>query len=140
MSKPVFRDWFTFSGRRNRLSYFLYLLTVLGLLMVPVPVLSMLSAVGGNPDPQSPVMTTFYVIFYVLFLAFMLSAYVVTAQRCHDLDLSGWMVLLTLIPIVNLIFWLVTLFVPGTAGPNRYGPDCLEATRSARIVGHADGV
>jgi uncharacterized membrane protein YhaH (DUF805 family) len=40
-----------------------------------------------------------------------------TIQRCHDMDWTGWASLLTLIPLVGLLFW----FGPGTPGPNRFG-------------------
>jgi formate hydrogenlyase subunit 3/multisubunit Na+/H+ antiporter MnhD subunit len=40
-----------------------------------------------------------------------------TIQRCHDMDWTGWASLLTMIPLVGLLFW----FVPGTPGPNRFG-------------------
>lgn len=41
-----------------------------------------------------------------------------TIRRCHDFNMSGWLSLLMLVPLVNLIF----LFIPGTDGPNRFGP------------------
>ena len=34
----------------------------------------------------------------------------------HDQDRSGWWILF---PVVNLVF----LFIDGTKGPNRFGPD-----------------
>jgi hypothetical protein len=40
-----------------------------------------------------------------------------TIQRSHDFNMSGWFSLLALVPLVNLIFW----FIPGTDGPNRFG-------------------
>jgi membrane associated rhomboid family serine protease len=40
-----------------------------------------------------------------------------TIQRAHDFNSSGWLALLVLIPLVNLIFW----FIPGTDGENRFG-------------------
>ena len=40
-----------------------------------------------------------------------------TIQRCHDMNWTGWASLLAIIPLVGLIFWLV----PGTAGENRFG-------------------
>ncbi len=50
------------------------------------------------------------------------AVFVLAAKRCHDLALSGAMTLLLLVPIVGL-FWLIGLgVVPGTAGPNRFGP------------------
>lgn len=40
-----------------------------------------------------------------------------TIQRCHDFNASGWLSLLLLLPFVPIIFW----FVPGTQGANDYG-------------------
>lgn len=42
--------------------------------------------------------------------------------RCHDLDWSGWWVLLSLVPIVGMVFSLVLLAVRGTPDDNRFGP------------------
>lgn len=43
-------------------------------------------------------------------------------QRLHDMGWSGWLLLLNLIPIVNSIFWILMLVIPGTPAANRYGP------------------
>lgn len=48
-------------------------------------------------------------------------------RRLHDLNHSGWMYLLFLIPIVNFFFGLYLLFARGTYGDNSYGPDPLQA-------------
>ena len=40
-----------------------------------------------------------------------------TIQRCHDFNMTGWLALLIVVPLANLIF----LIVPGTDGPNRFG-------------------
>jgi uncharacterized membrane protein YhaH (DUF805 family) len=43
-------------------------------------------------------------------------------KRWHDLDKSGWMVLVNFIPLIGMLYSLLTLgFQPGTAGPNKYG-------------------
>jgi len=49
--------------------------------------------------------------------ALLVIGFMLTIQRCHDFNASGWLSLLMLIPLVNLMFW----FIPGTAGANRYG-------------------
>ena len=53
----------------------------------------------------------FYIYFYI----------VITARRLHDLDKSGWMMLLMLLPLINVFFILYLLLASGTAGFNRYG-------------------
>ena len=40
-----------------------------------------------------------------------------TIQRSHDFNTTGWLAILGLGPLVNLIFWII----PGTDGPNRFG-------------------
>ncbi|PVV06455.1 MAG: hypothetical protein B6D77_15770 [gamma proteobacterium symbiont of Ctena orbiculata] len=42
---------------------------------------------------------------------------VLTIQRCHDFNMSGWLSLSLIIPLVPLIFW----FIPGTVGANKFG-------------------
>jgi uncharacterized membrane protein YhaH (DUF805 family) len=47
-------------------------------------------------------------------------------KRFHDRDKSGWWVLIALIPVIGWIWYLIEAgFLPGTAGPNRFGPDPL---------------
>jgi uncharacterized membrane protein YhaH (DUF805 family) len=63
---------------------------------------------------MNPIAMVINLILYVVF------AYVVLAvavKRMHDRDKSGWWVL---VPIYNII---VCGFLPGTPGPNRFGPD-----------------
>lgn len=56
-------------------------------------------------------------------LAVFLPSLGVAVRRMHDVNKSGWFIL---IPIYNLIL----LVTPGTVGPNEYGPDPKGATDS----------
>jgi uncharacterized membrane protein YhaH (DUF805 family) len=114
MSKPVFEDLFTFSGRRNRKSYLLYGLVVTVLLSViwGIAVVAMYGA-GWGPLVVAGLVT----------LPIMVSGWAVGAQRCHDFGWTGWAMLLNLIPYIGWIFSLAILFIPGKQGSNRYGPD-----------------
>lgn len=45
-------------------------------------------------------------------------------KRWHDRDKSGWWILINFIPVAGLIAALIVLgFLPGTPGPNRFGPE-----------------
>lgn len=67
-----------------------------------------------------------------LVLAFILGAvaFVITlisisinVRRWHDLNKSGWWILINLIPILGWIYSFVMLgFMPGDQGNNRFGP------------------
>ena len=55
-------------------------------------------------------------------LAVMLPSIGLGVRRLHDTGRTGWLALLALIPLVNLV--LIYFFVlEGDAGPNEYGPD-----------------
>ena len=52
---------------------------------------------------------------------------IVQIKRWHDLDKSGWWVLINFIPIIGQLWCLVECgFGEGTVGPNRFGPDPLQ--------------
>jgi uncharacterized membrane protein YhaH (DUF805 family) len=59
-------------------------------------------------------------------LALVLPGLAVSVRRLHDIDRTGWWLLisLTIILIILLIVWDC---FKGTAGPNRFGPDPLAA-------------
>ncbi len=53
----------------------------------------------------------------VAWVAMAVLGVMLTIQRCHDFNMTGWLALLIVVPLANLVF----LIVPGTAGPNRFG-------------------
>ncbi|WP_111894994.1 DUF805 domain-containing protein [Acinetobacter sp. MB5] len=65
--------------------------------------------------------------FFMLFgglLALLIYSYLMTIfmiQRLHDLNQSGWMSLLLLIPMINLFFVIYLLLAPGSSHANNYG-------------------
>lgn len=44
-------------------------------------------------------------------------------RRLHDMNRSGWLSLLMLVPIINIGLGVWLLLAPGTKGPNDYGPE-----------------
>ncbi len=71
------------------------------------------------------------VVLYALYaLAVFIPSIAVTVRRFHDRDMSGWwylgLSLAGIIPFVGFlasIAFLVLMFLPGTQGSNRFGPD-----------------
>ena len=53
----------------------------------------------------------------VVWIAVAVLGVMLTIQRCHDFNMTGWLALLIVVPLANLVF----LIVPGTDGPNRFG-------------------
>ncbi len=93
---------------------------------------------GVSPASQTEMSSlgTGLLIFFVLayLVVFFIPGIAVTIRRWHDLDQSGWFLLLFAvlgaIPILGAIASLGNLIwfcMPGTSGPNKYGDDPLEA-------------
>jgi len=51
----------------------------------------------------------------------------VGVRRLHDIDKSGWWLLLGLVPLIGWVFIIIWACTKGTLGPNRFGPDPLPA-------------
>jgi len=59
----------------------------------------------------------------VCLLLLLIPIYVIDVRRLHDVDKSGWMLLLLILPYIGWI-WLLILFCrEGTPGRNKYGLD-----------------
>ncbi len=62
----------------------------------------------------------------VFILASLYSSIVVSIKRLHDRNKSGWWYLLTLVPIVGGLWFLIEGgMLKGTTGDNKYGSDPL---------------
>ena len=113
---------FSARGRLGRARYFVYNVVLGFVIMLVQMVLQggfMAGATMGS-DPGMMLGTGMVLILPLMIVAFVLSV-MWGVQRLHDLDKSGWLYLLVLVPLVNVIFYLYLLFAPGTEGPNRFG-------------------
>lgn len=117
--------------RLNRSSY---ILTVFVSMFIFVTVGLIFSAIfnallgpidPSMPDSPHPLgLIPFMVLWYVYF-------FICSAKRFHDLNMSGWFNILTLIPFVGFIFGILLIFVAGTDGANKYG----EPLKGLRVMG-----
>ena len=64
----------------------------------------------------------------VVTLPIIVSSWATGGQRCRDFGWTGWAMLITLIPYIGWLWGIAIMFIPGTQGPNRYGPDPLSAS------------
>jgi uncharacterized membrane protein YhaH (DUF805 family) len=56
-------------------------------------------------------------------LAMIVPSIAVTVRRLHDTDRSGWWYLLVFVPLIGGLVILVFMFLDGTPGSNRFGPN-----------------
>lgn len=97
---------FSVSGRIGRARYVAYGAVFTVLIWIIAVVLALL--LGADKA---------WLAFIAAWLAATAIGFMLTIQRCHDFDVSGWLSLLILVPLANLVFW----FIPGSRGANRWG-------------------
>jgi len=107
-----FSNYVQFSGRAIRSEYWYWVLfTIVG------------SIVAGIIDAVLGIT----VIDPLFGLATILPSIAVAIRRLHDLDRTGWWILLGLIPLIGWIILIIWYCSRGTVGSNRFGPDPLGA-------------
>lgn len=103
------RRYATFSGRSTRSQFWLYTLIAFLLLCVA----AMFDVALGFADEET------LVIAGIVYLAHLIPTLAVTVRRLHDIDRTGWWVLIAFVPLVGLIVMLVFFCTPSTPGANR---------------------
>ena len=110
----VIRNYVGFSGRASRSEYWYWVLFA-----VIVAIALRILDTGLFPDSEVPVLGGVFSIITLL------PSLAVAVRRLHDVDRTGWW-LLIMFTVIGLIFPLLIWSCPkGTAGPNRFGPDPL---------------
>lgn len=120
--EAVFKElFFTSKGRLNRKSYIYRSIFLSLVLSVIQAVLTFASNTIGALE------LLFAVLLLVLGIFGVVASIMMLARRLHDLDKSGWWMLLLCVPLINLFFAIYFYFFKGTEGPNQYGDDPLQS-------------
>ncbi|NJM40322.1 MAG: DUF805 domain-containing protein, partial [Anaerolineae bacterium] len=102
-------------GRMGRLRWLAW--SVIGSLAI-MPV----AFVGGILGAASGSEGVLYLVLGAAYVAYAVFYALLTVQRCHDLDWSGWMSLIVLIPLVALVFLFMRGSRAATASARRRRP------------------
>ncbi|KHL24485.1 membrane protein [Croceibacterium mercuriale] len=132
-----FKRYAQFTGRARRMEFwsFALLITIVNTVLLGI----MFASTPGLFDTATPedpfamygaMFSGVGVLILLWFLATFIPSIAVSVRRLHDRNMSGWwylgFVVASLIPFVGLIAsiaMLVIMFLPGTPGENRFGPD-----------------
>lgn len=114
--RTVLSKYATFSGRAPRSEFWWFFLFVF-LCNAILGVID--SALFGTAPDGAPVS----ILGAVFSLAVLLPNIAVGVRRLHDRDMSGWWLLLVLIPVLGALILLFFFVQRGTEGPNRFGAD-----------------
>lgn len=120
------RHYVDFSGRSTRTEYWLFFIVNFAVLMLLILVPAAMSGAGLHTS-EAVRSGALAPIVFAPALLFMVAALIpsisVTVRRLHDSDKSGWLYLLTFVPYVGWVFFIVIGCWRGTFGENSYGFD-----------------
>jgi uncharacterized membrane protein YhaH (DUF805 family) len=121
MFQPL-KKYADFTGRARRSEYWLFTLFII---LVEIAYFILLSALGGGMgwgqmNGLGMGLTGLYVLFV---LGIIIPSLAVGFRRLHDTDRSAWWLLIAFLPAIGGLVLLIFNLLPGTTGPNKYGPD-----------------
>jgi uncharacterized membrane protein YhaH (DUF805 family) len=143
-----YKRYFDFKGRSRRKEYWSFVLLgaivyiVLGGLMLaggfsPMAFADPTTAAAAMAEPSA----LFYLglgLLAIWGLATIIPGIALVVRRLHDRDMSGWWylgaIVASMIPFVGILAslaLLVLMFLEGTKGPNRFGPDPKDPSSAA---------
>lgn len=144
-----YKRYADFSGRSRRMEYWMFtLLSVIvsvvcvALIFGGMPSMENIATAeqtGANPFGEMGALSWIGIAIIVIWgLGSIIPSIAVTVRRLHDQNYTGWIylgvVLLGLIPLIGTLAqlaFLVVMCLPGTKGPNKYGPDPLDPSSAS---------
>ncbi|UWY29113.1 DUF805 domain-containing protein [Flavobacterium sp. TR2] len=115
----MFENYANFSGRARRSEYWYFRLATTLIFFVFI-FLAVIASILGGVTLGLPIAIGLFVLYAI---ASIIPSLAVTVRRMHDLGKSGWNILISCIPLVGPIWFLVLLATEGEQGENYYGPD-----------------
>lgn len=116
----VLKQYADFSGRARRKEYWMFVLfnmifAIVAMILDNVLGIAM-EGIGYGP------------LYGLYALAMLIPGLAVAVRRLHDVGKSGWMILISLIPLIGAIWLLVLMATDSNPGENQYGQNPKEVT------------
>jgi len=108
------RQYFSFRGRASRSEYWFFALFNL---LATLTAVGIDIAIGDSPRRISALL--------IVFIVLLVPGFAVSVRRLHDINRSGWWLLISQVPLIGPVILIIWAIRPGNAGPNRFGPDPL---------------
>jgi uncharacterized membrane protein YhaH (DUF805 family) len=122
----VLKRYAEFSGRSRRKEYWMF--TLYNTVIVTVLYIAgLVTLLRGN------IYMVFFGLLFLYWLGVLVPSLAVAVRRLHDIDKSGWFLLIGFIPVAGIAL-IVLLALDGTPGDNRYGPNP-KAVGQATVTG-----
>ena len=123
----VIKSAFDFNSRARRKEYWMYVIinwVIIGVLGVVEHLLGF----SKSEDGYGFITGLYALVIFIPGLA-------VSVRRLHDINRSGWALLINLIPIIGQIILFIWMIKEGNQGENKYGPNPKNTANDIRFVG-----
>lgn len=109
-------------GRFGRRSYLAWNMLLGFCLMIGVIlIMALLPGARALFSPDSNMSLPAIVALILIYGAVVYFSIIFLIRRLHDRNHSGWLALLVLVPVINVLFGLYILFAPGNQDNNQFG-------------------
>ena len=112
------RRYADFSVRSNRAEFLLFALFAILFTWVGLFVAGYISSIVLSDQSG----LSFVGLLGLWLLVILVPSLSVSVRRLHDVDMSGWWTMVGLLPGLGALALFVLHMIPGTPGPNRFGP------------------
>jgi uncharacterized membrane protein YhaH (DUF805 family) len=109
----VLKKYAVFSGRASRSEYWVFVLFNITFIVIAI-ILDNIMGIAMTEVGYGP-------IYGLYALAILLPGLAVAVRRLHDVGKSGWMILISLIPIIGAIWLIVLMATDSNPEENQYG-------------------
>lgn len=120
-----YRRYFEFSGRSRRMEYWMF--TLFGILVnAAITVVlgrTAYTSMGSFVWFDTRLNAVGDIVSGLFALFSLIPSLAVLVRRLHDVDRSGWWLLLVFLPILGWFVLFIFTCLDGTRGPNRFGLD-----------------
>lgn len=114
----VWKKSLDYGSRSSRKEFWVFHGITLGLLIS----MSILGALLFTMDFEGTSLVLFIVMLCLSF-ATVVPSLALYVRRIHDINLSGWFILLRLVPFIGEFILLIFALMPSSPGVNKYGPN-----------------
>jgi uncharacterized membrane protein YhaH (DUF805 family) len=117
-STIITKKYAQFNGRASRAEFWFFHL-ISDLIIIALVIISGLSQKGYLENILISIFGLYLLFMFIPILA-------LRVRRMHDVGQSGWIILLSLIPIVGALVLFIFELTPSQNGGNKYGPNPYE--------------
>lgn len=129
--RDAWKKTFCYTGRASRKEYWMTVLWyVISVFVLGGVSILLRLPIGPSESVQEIILAWLSYLIIIVLVLYVIWSFLVFlslgVRRIHDIGLSGWWILIGLVPFFGAIVIFIFTLIRGNAGDNEYGPDPLK--------------